>query len=99
DEGSSAGSDRGLKRQSTSKGTETSKNTSATKGSSKGKSLSTSSNSSKSSKSIKDKVEKLIFVQESDYAKHDKADMPMDQGEVLGKTNEQPNDEAISKDN
>ncbi|GJR23590.1 hypothetical protein Tco_0972117 [Tanacetum coccineum] len=76
DEGPSAGSDRGLKRQRTSKRIETSKKTSATKDSSKGKSPATSS---KSSKSL------------------DNTDIPMDQGEYLGKTNEQPNDEAVSK--
>ncbi|GKE06614.1 hypothetical protein Tco_1398632, partial [Tanacetum coccineum] len=54
DEGPSAGSDLGLKRQRTSKGTETSKKTSATKDSSKGKSPSTSLKSSKSGKSTKD---------------------------------------------
>ncbi|GKG60125.1 hypothetical protein Tco_0609789, partial [Tanacetum coccineum] len=43
DEGPSAGSDRGLKRQRTSKRIETSNKTSATKDSSKGKSLATSS--------------------------------------------------------
>ncbi|GJV26396.1 hypothetical protein Tco_1379091 [Tanacetum coccineum] len=89
--------DRGLKRQRTSKGTETSKKTSTSKDSSKGKSLTTSS---KSGKSIKDQVEELIFVQDTNYAKHDDAkfdntDMPMDQREDLGKTDEQPNNEAV----
>ncbi|GKD50455.1 hypothetical protein Tco_1279431 [Tanacetum coccineum] len=51
DEGPSAGSDRGLKRQKTSKGTETSKKTFATKNSSKGKTLATASKSSKLGKS------------------------------------------------
>ncbi|GJV55970.1 hypothetical protein Tco_1456975 [Tanacetum coccineum] len=97
DEGPTAVTDRGLKRQRTSKGTETSKKTSTSKDSSKGKSLTTSS---KSGKSIKDQVEELIFVQDTDYAKHDDAkfdntDMPMDQREDLGKTDEQPNDEAV----
>ncbi|GJT82400.1 hypothetical protein Tco_1056742 [Tanacetum coccineum] len=73
DEGPSAGSDRGLKRQRTSKGTETYKKTYITKDSSKGKSLATSSKSSKSGKSAKD------------------------QGEDLGKTDEQPNDEHVPK--
>ncbi|GKB83359.1 hypothetical protein Tco_0950254 [Tanacetum coccineum] len=77
DEGPSARSDRGLKRQRTSKGPETSKKTSATKDSSKGKSPATSSKSTKSGKSL-------------DYA-----DMPMDQGESLGNTDEQPNDEDV----
>ncbi|GJX10405.1 hypothetical protein Tco_0200264 [Tanacetum coccineum] len=98
DEGPSAGSDRGLKRQRTSKGTKTSKKTSATKDSSEGKSLTTSSKSSKSSKSAKDQVDKPISVQDSDDdAKFENADMPMDQGEDLGKSDEQPNDEAIPK--
>ncbi|GJU92483.1 hypothetical protein Tco_1304906 [Tanacetum coccineum] len=102
DEGPSAGSDRELKRQRTSKGTETSKKTSTTKDPSKGKSPATSSKSSKSGNSAKDQVEKPIFVQDSDYAKHDDAefdntDMPMDQGEDLGKTDEQPNDEDVLK--
>ncbi|GJZ94495.1 hypothetical protein Tco_0666698 [Tanacetum coccineum] len=43
DEGPTAGSDQGLKRQRTSKGTETSKKTSTSKDSSKGKSPATSS--------------------------------------------------------
>ncbi|GKE15505.1 hypothetical protein Tco_1423082 [Tanacetum coccineum] len=102
DKGPSAGSDRELKRQRTSKGTETSKKTSATKDPSKGKSPATSSKSSKYGNSAKDQVEKPIFVQDSDYAKHDDAefdntDMPMDQGEDLGKTDEQPNDEDVLK--
>ncbi|GJX09383.1 hypothetical protein Tco_0199242 [Tanacetum coccineum] len=97
DKGPTAGSDRGLKRQRTSKGIETSKKTSTLKDSSKGKSLTTSS---KSGKSTKEQVEEPIFMQDSDYAKHDDAefdntDMPMDQGEDLGKTDEQPNDEAV----
>ncbi|GKA31911.1 hypothetical protein Tco_0718278 [Tanacetum coccineum] len=102
DKGPTAGSDRGLKRQRTSKGTETSKKTSISKDSSKGISPSTSSNSSISGKSAKDQVEEPIFMQDSDYAKHDDAefdntDMPMDQGEDLDKTNEQPNDEDVPK--
>ncbi|GJS97737.1 hypothetical protein Tco_0804705 [Tanacetum coccineum] len=102
DKGHSARSDRGLKRQRTSKGTKTSKNTSTSKDSSKGKSPSTSLKSSKSGKSAKDQVEEPIFVQDSDYATHDDAefdntDMPMDQGEDLDKTNEQPNDEDVPK--
>ncbi|GJZ68496.1 hypothetical protein Tco_0631736 [Tanacetum coccineum] len=47
--------------------------------------------------SAKVQVEEPIFVQGSDYAKHDDADMPRDQGENLGKTDEQPNDEAVPK--
>ncbi|GKC67357.1 hypothetical protein Tco_1099955, partial [Tanacetum coccineum] len=97
DEGPSAGSDRGLKRQRKSKGTVTLKKTSSTKDSSKGKSQATSSKSSKSGKSAKDQVEELIFMQDFDYVKHDDADMTMDQGENLGKTDEQPNDEVVPK--
>ncbi|GJX44031.1 hypothetical protein Tco_0260707 [Tanacetum coccineum] len=63
DKGPSTRSDRGLKRQRKSKGTETSKKTSTLKGSSKGKSPSTSLKSSKSGKSAKDQVEEPIFVQ------------------------------------
>nr|GEU95076.1 hypothetical protein [Tanacetum cinerariifolium] len=92
-----AGSDRGLKRRGTRKGTETSKKTSATKDSSKGKSLATSSKSSRYGKSVKDQVEEPIFMQDPDYAEHDDADMPRDQGENLGKIDEQPNDEAVPK--
>ncbi|GJX22032.1 hypothetical protein Tco_0226477 [Tanacetum coccineum] len=89
DEGPSPGSDRGLKRQRISKGTETSKKNSATKDSSKGKSLATSSNSSKSGKSAKDQVDELISVQDSDDdAEFDNTDMPMDHGEDLSKTDE-----------
>ncbi|GKB39077.1 hypothetical protein Tco_0884019 [Tanacetum coccineum] len=97
DEGPFAGSDRGFKRQRTSKGTETSKKMFATKDSSKGKSPATSLKSFKSGKSAKDQVEELIFVQDSDYAEHDDADMPRDQGENLGKTDKQPDDEAVPK--
>ncbi|GJY36920.1 hypothetical protein Tco_0422298 [Tanacetum coccineum] len=91
DDGPTAGSDRGLKKQSTSKGSETSKKTSSSKDSSKGKSPTTSS-----------KFEEPIFVQDPDYAKHDNAefenfDMPIDQGEDLGKTKENPNDKAVPK--
>ncbi|GKD92075.1 hypothetical protein Tco_1371912 [Tanacetum coccineum] len=43
------------------------------------------------------KIKLPIFMQGSDYAKHDDADMPRDQGENLGKTDEQPNDEAVPK--
>ncbi|GJX74311.1 hypothetical protein Tco_0312906, partial [Tanacetum coccineum] len=93
----STGSDRGLKQKKTSKGTETSKKTYATKDSSKGKSPTTSLKSSKSGKSAKDQVEELIFMQDFDYVKHDDADMTMDQGENLGKTDKQPNDEAVPK--
>ncbi|GKD92077.1 hypothetical protein Tco_1371914, partial [Tanacetum coccineum] len=89
--------DEGLKRQRTSKGTKTSKKTFATKNSSKGKTPATSSKSFKFGKSAKVQVEEPIFVQGSDYAKHDDADMPRDQGENLGKTDEQPNDEAVPK--
>nr|GEX60564.1 hypothetical protein [Tanacetum cinerariifolium] len=67
------------------------------KDSSKGKSPATSSKSSKSGKSAKDQVKESIFVQDSDYAKHDDADLPKDQGQNLGKTAEQPNDEADPK--
>ncbi|GKD81879.1 hypothetical protein Tco_1348718, partial [Tanacetum coccineum] len=54
-----------------------------------------------SSNSAKEQVKEPIFVQNSDYAKHDdvefnNTDMPMDQGEDLGKTNKQPNNEEIS---
>nr|GEW80744.1 hypothetical protein [Tanacetum cinerariifolium] len=102
DEGFTTGSDRGLKRQRTSKGAETYKKMSTSKDSFKGKSPSTSSKSSKSGKYLKDQVEEPIFVQDSGYAKHDDAEfdntnMPMDQGEDLGKTSEQPNDEDVSK--
>ncbi|GJR99582.1 zinc finger, CCHC-type containing protein [Tanacetum coccineum] len=79
-----------MKRQRTNKENDTSKKTSATKYSSKGKSPTTSSKSSKSSKFAKDQVEEPM--QDFDYA-----DMPRDQGEVLGKTVEQPNDEAVHK--
>nr|GEZ69405.1 hypothetical protein [Tanacetum cinerariifolium] len=100
DKGPTVGSGRGLKRQRTSKGTKTSKNTSILKDSFKGKSPSTFSKSSKFGKSIKDQVEEPIFVQDFDYANHDdvefdNTDMPIDQGEDLGKTNEQPNDEDV----
>ncbi|GKD27985.1 hypothetical protein Tco_1234199 [Tanacetum coccineum] len=102
DKGSFVRSDRGLKRQRTSKGTETFKKTSTSKESSKEKYPSASSKSSKSGKSAKDQVEEPIFVQDSDYAKHDDAefdntDMLMDQGEDLGKPDEQPNDEHVPK--
>ncbi|GKF55800.1 hypothetical protein Tco_0166140 [Tanacetum coccineum] len=80
DEGPTTGLDRGLKRHRTRKGTETSRKTSTSKDSSKGKSLTTSSKSVKSAKN---------------RTKFDNTDMPMDQGEDLGKTNEQPKDEAI----
>nr|GEV56986.1 retrovirus-related Pol polyprotein from transposon TNT 1-94 [Tanacetum cinerariifolium] len=55
-----------------------------------------------SGKSAKDQVEEIIFVQDSDYAKHDDvefeyADMLMDQGEYLGKINKQPHDENKGK--
>nr|GEZ07361.1 hypothetical protein [Tanacetum cinerariifolium] len=53
-EGPSTGSDRGLTKQRTSKGTETSKKTSTTKDSSEGKSAATSSKSSKFGMSAKD---------------------------------------------
>nr|GEU93224.1 hypothetical protein [Tanacetum cinerariifolium] len=87
-------------RQKTSKGNETSKKTSATKDSSKGKTSATSSKSSKSGKSAKDQVVEPISMQDSDNAEYDDADyadMSMDQGEDLGKTNKQPNNEAIHK--
>ncbi|GKC33662.1 hypothetical protein Tco_1046046 [Tanacetum coccineum] len=95
-----AGSNRGLKRQRTSKENETSKNTSATKDSFRGKSPATSSKSSKSGKSAKDQVVEPIFVQDSDNVEHDVADyanMLMDQGEDLVNTYEQPNDEIVPK--
>ncbi|GKC00095.1 hypothetical protein Tco_0986231 [Tanacetum coccineum] len=66
----------------------------------KGKSPATSLKSSKSGKSIKDQVVKPIFVQDSDNAEHDDVDyayMPMDQEKDLGNTDEQPNDEAVPK--
>ncbi|GKA66001.1 hypothetical protein Tco_0765809 [Tanacetum coccineum] len=98
DKGPSARSDLRLKRQRTSKGTETSKKTSATEDSSKGKSPSTSLKSSKFGKSTKDQVDEPIFVQDSnDDAEFDNTDMPMDQGEDLDKTDEQPNDEDVPK--
>ncbi|GKC36473.1 hypothetical protein Tco_1048857 [Tanacetum coccineum] len=92
DEVPTTGSDRGLKRQRTSKGTETSKKTSTSKDSSKGKSQTTFS---KSGKSAKEQVEEPIFVQDSGYAKHDddefdNTDMPMDQEEDLGKLMNNP---------
>ncbi|GKG28970.1 hypothetical protein Tco_0416335, partial [Tanacetum coccineum] len=85
-------------------GTETSKKTSTTKDASKGKSPATSLKSSKSGKSKKDQVVKPISVQDSDNAEHDDVDldyvdMPMDQGEDLGNTDEQPNNEVVSKNN
>ncbi|GJY53969.1 hypothetical protein Tco_0445633 [Tanacetum coccineum] len=75
---------------------------SATKDSSKGKSSSTSSKSSKSGKSAKDQVIEPISVQDTDNTEHDDAeldntDMPMDYEEDLGKTNEQPNNEVLPK--
>nr|GEW21929.1 hypothetical protein [Tanacetum cinerariifolium] len=88
DEGPSARSDRGLKRQRTSKGTETAKKMSATKDSSKGKYPATFSMSTKSGKSAKDQVIESISVQDSNKVEHDDeldyADMPMDQGKDLG---------------
>ncbi|GKB94322.1 hypothetical protein Tco_0980459 [Tanacetum coccineum] len=54
--------------------------------------------SSKSGKSTKDQVDELIFVQDSNNdAEFDNTDMPIDQGEDLDKTNEQPNDEDVPK--
>nr|GEU54902.1 hypothetical protein [Tanacetum cinerariifolium] len=56
--------------------------------SSKGKNPATSSKSSKSGKSTKDQVVELISMQDSNNAEHDDADyadMPMDQGEDLGR--------------
>nr|GEV54673.1 hypothetical protein [Tanacetum cinerariifolium] len=102
DEGPTAGSDRGLKRQRISKGTETSKKMSTSKDSYKGKIPSTSSKSSKSGKSAKDQVVKPISVHDSDNDEHDNdefdnTDMPIDQGENLVKTDEQPNDEVVPK--
>ncbi|GJW71609.1 hypothetical protein Tco_0128526 [Tanacetum coccineum] len=82
------------------KGTETSKKTSATKDSSKGNSPSTFSKSSKYGKSTKDQVVEPISVQHSDNVEQDDADyanMPMDQGEDSGNTDEQPNDETVPK--
>ncbi|GKE90222.1 hypothetical protein Tco_1567697, partial [Tanacetum coccineum] len=104
DEGPSAGSNQGLKRQRTSKGTETLKKTSTTKDSSKGKYPATSSKSSKFGKSTKDRVIEPISMQDSNNAEHDDAecdyaDMLMDQGEYLGNTDEQPNDEVVPKNN
>ncbi|GJQ95583.1 hypothetical protein Tco_0006722 [Tanacetum coccineum] len=88
DEGPSAGLDRGLKRQRTSKETKTSKKASTIKDSSKVKSPATSSKSSKSSKSAKDQVVEQIFIQDSNNAEHDDAelnyaDMLIDQGNKL----------------
>ncbi|GKA79754.1 hypothetical protein Tco_0786350 [Tanacetum coccineum] len=104
DEGPSAGSNQGLKRQRTSKGTETSKKTSIIKDSSKGKYPATSSKSYKFGKSTKDQVIEPISVQDSNNAEHDDAecdyaDMLMDQGEYLGNTDEQPNDKVVPKNN
>ncbi|GJT65220.1 hypothetical protein Tco_1016700 [Tanacetum coccineum] len=84
----------------TSKGTETSKKTSTSKDSSKGKTPSTSSKSSINGKSAKDQVVKPISVQDSNNAEHGDAEfkntgMPMDQGEDLGKTDEQPKYEVV----
>ncbi|GJT82011.1 hypothetical protein Tco_1056353 [Tanacetum coccineum] len=95
DEGPFAGSDQGLKRQRTSKETKTSKKASTIKDSSKGKSPATSLKSSKSGKSTKDQVVEPIFIQDSHNAEHDDvklnyADMPIDWGEDLGNTDEQP---------
>ncbi|GJV02737.1 hypothetical protein Tco_1336306 [Tanacetum coccineum] len=59
DEGPTAGSNRGLKRQRTSKGTKTSKKMPTSKDSSKGKSPSSSLKSSKSGKSAKDQIDNL----------------------------------------
>nr|GEV37453.1 hypothetical protein [Tanacetum cinerariifolium] len=56
--------------------------------------------SSKSGKSTKDQVVELISMQDSNNAEHDDADyadMPMDQGEDLGNTNEQPNNKDVHK--
>nr|GEW77288.1 hypothetical protein [Tanacetum cinerariifolium] len=97
DEGPIARSNRGLKRQRTTKGTETSKKTSTLKNSSKGKSLTIAS---KSGKSAKEQVKEPIFVKDSDYDKHDdvefdNTDMPMDQGEDMGKNDKQPKDEVV----
>ncbi|GJX83404.1 hypothetical protein Tco_0332885 [Tanacetum coccineum] len=55
-----------------------------------------------SSTSLSPNVEEPIFVQDSNYAKHDDAEfdntyMPMDQGEDFAKTDEQPNDEDVPK--
>ncbi|GKA02442.1 hypothetical protein Tco_0675107 [Tanacetum coccineum] len=102
DEGPSARSDRGLNRKRTSKGTKTSKKTSTSKDYSRGKSQATPSKSSKSGKSIKDQVVEPISVQDSDNAEHDDAeldntDMLMDLSEDLGKTDEQPNNETVPK--
>ncbi|GJW59184.1 hypothetical protein Tco_0105915 [Tanacetum coccineum] len=102
DEGPSAGSDRGLKRQRTSKGTKTLKKMSATKDSSKRKTQATSSKSSKFGKSAKDQVVEPIFVQDSDNVEYDDdelnyADMLMDQGEDLGNTDEQLDNVVVPK--
>ncbi|GJY63641.1 hypothetical protein Tco_0465101, partial [Tanacetum coccineum] len=49
-------------------------------------------------KSTKDQVDEPIFVQDSnDDTEFDNTDIPMDQGEDLDKTNEQPNDEDVPK--
>nr|GFD44718.1 hypothetical protein [Tanacetum cinerariifolium] len=62
----------------------------------------TSSKSYKSGKSGKYQVVEPISMQDSDSAEHDdakigNANMPMDQGEDLGKTDEQPNNEVVPK--
>ncbi|GKB79450.1 hypothetical protein Tco_0946345, partial [Tanacetum coccineum] len=77
------------------KETKTSKKASTIKDSSKVKSPATSSKSSKSGKSAKDQVVEQIFIQDSNNAEHDDAelnyaDMLIDQGEDLGNTDEQP---------
>ncbi|GJT11786.1 hypothetical protein Tco_0858828 [Tanacetum coccineum] len=77
-----------------------SEKTSATKEYSKVKSPATSSKSSKSGKSTKDQVIEPISVQDSnntEYDDADYADMPMDQREDLGNTDEQPNNEDVPK--
>ncbi|GKD60039.1 hypothetical protein Tco_1297548 [Tanacetum coccineum] len=68
--------------------------------SSKGKTSATSLKSSKPDKSAKDQVVEPISVQDSNNIEHDDADyadMPIDQGEDLGNTDEQPNDEVVHK--
>nr|GEW45314.1 uncharacterized mitochondrial protein AtMg00810-like [Tanacetum cinerariifolium] len=75
------------------------KKKSTSKDSSKGKSPTISS---KSSEFTKEQGEEPIFLQDYYYAKHDDAmfgntDMPLDQGEDTGNTDEQPNDKVVPK--
>ncbi|GKC54305.1 hypothetical protein Tco_1077050, partial [Tanacetum coccineum] len=95
DEDPTTRSNQGLKRRKTSKETETSKKSSTSKDSSKGKFPATSS---KSSKSTKEQVEEPIFVKDSDNdTEFDNVEIPMDQEEELGNTDEQLNEEVAPK--